>query len=153
MFLFTCSSTGSICLELVPSYSASTCIRGLTQLFSRRGTPTSILGEDGSDFTADETQQYVSSRIIWNFNPPVSPWWGGIYEGIVRSVKRCLKKKLRKNSVTYEELQAILYEIEIILNNRPLTFTYENPNDPVLTPYHLLFGRRFNLQVTGSKEE
>ena len=46
-----------------------------------------------------------------------------------------------------------MYEIEIILNNRPLIFTYENPNDPVLTPIHLLFVRRLNLQVIDSKEE
>ena len=31
----------------------------------------------------------------------------------------------------YEELQTILYEIEIIRLNRPLTFTYKNPNDHV----------------------
>ena len=46
-----------------------------------------------------------------------------------------------------------MHEIEITLNNSPLTFTYENPNDPVLTPNHLLFGRRLNLQVIVSKEE
>ena len=44
-------------------------------------------------------------------------------------------------------------EIEIILSNRPLTFTYENPNDPVLTPNHLLFGRRLNLQAIEPKKE
>ena len=74
-------------------------------------------------------------------------------ERIVRSVKRCLKKIWGKNTVTYEELQTKLYEIEIILNNRLLTFTFENPNDPVLTPNHLLFDRRLNLQVIVSKEE
>ena len=46
-----------------------------------------------------------------------------------------------------------MYEIEIILNSRLLTFTFENPNDPVLTPNRLLFGRRLNLQVIVSKEE
>ena len=52
------------------------------------------------------------------------------------------------NTVTYEELQTIFCEIEIILNNRPLTFTYDNPKDPEVTPDHLLFGRCLNLQVT-----
>ena len=45
-----------------------------------------------------------------------------------------------------------MYEIVIILNNRPLTFIYETPNDPVLTP-NQLFGRSLNLQVIDSKEE
>ena len=147
IFLFTCSSTRGICLELVPSCDAPACIRGLSRFFSRRGTPTSILSDNGSNFTADETQQFVKFKNVdWKFNPPASPWWGGVYERIVRSVKRCLKKILGKNTVTYEELQTILYEIELVLNNRPLTFTYENPNDAVLTPNHLLFGRRLNTE-------
>ena len=89
IFLITCSSTHDICVELVPSYSACTpaCIKGLTGFFSRRATPTSILIDNASNFTADETQQYISSRnITWNFNPPASPWWGGIYKRIVRSI-------------------------------------------------------------------
>ena len=45
-----------------------------------------------------------------------------------------------------------MYEIVIILNNRPLTFIYENPNDLVLIP-NQLFGRFLNLQVIDSKEE
>ena len=45
-----------------------------------------------------------------------------------------------------------MYEIVIILNNRPLTFIYENPNDLVLIP-NQLFGRSLNLQVIDSKEE
>ena len=40
-----------------------------------------------------------------------------------------------------------MFEIETVLNNRPLTFTYEEPGDEVLTPNHLLFGRRLNLQA------
>ena len=121
--------------------------------FTRGGTPTSILNDNGSNFTADETQQFVKSKgIEWTFNPPASPWWGGVYERIVRSVKRCLKKILGKNTVTYEELQTILYGIELVLNNRPLTFTYENPNDSVLTPNHLLFGRRMNIESTNAKD-
>ena len=76
IFLFACCSTHDICVELVPSYSACTsaCIKGLTGFFSRRATPTSILIDNASNFTADETQQYISYRnITWNFNPPASP--------------------------------------------------------------------------------
>ena len=107
---------------MVPSCNASVCIRGLTRLLVEEEHHQH---DNGSNFTADEMQQYVSSRnIIWNFNPPTSTWSGGIYEEYV-SVKRCLKKILGKNTVTYEELQTILYEIQIILKNRPLTLSME----------------------------
>ena len=60
---------------------------------------------------------------------------------IIRFVKRYLKKVLSTNTVTCEESETILCEIELVLNNRALTFRYENPNDTVLTPNHLLIGR------------
>ena len=151
IFLFTCSSTRAICLDLVPSCSAQACVRGLQRFISRRGVPCSILSDNGTQFIADETQQFaISKGIKWKFNPPASPWWGGIFERLVRCVKRCLKKVLGNSKLTYEELLTILLEIEVVLNNRPLTFTYENPGDEVLTPSHLLFGRRLELQAPES---
>ena len=119
--------------------------KGLTGFFSRRATPTSILIDNASNFTADEMQQYICSRnITWNFNPPASPWWGGIYKRIVRNIWKMFQEKTLSHT--------ILYEIVIIFNNRPLTFIYENPNDPVLAPNER-FGRSLNLQVIDSKEE
>ena len=40
-------------------------------------------------------------------------------EEYIQEVQNSLKKILGKNTVTYKEFQTILYEIEIILNNRP----------------------------------
>ena len=37
-------------------------------------------------------------------------------------------------------------EIQIVINNRPLTFLYDKPAEEVLTPNHLLFGRKINLE-------
>ena len=47
-FLFTCSTTRAVCLDLVPDCSAQACIRGLKRFFSRRGVPQSILSDNGS---------------------------------------------------------------------------------------------------------
>ena len=58
--------------------------------------------------------------IRQNFILPLSPWWGGFYERLVRTVKLCLKKTSGKSFVTFEELQTILCEIEMAINNRPL---------------------------------
>ena len=89
--------------------------------------------------------------------------WGSLSTSIFRnssSAASSTRSRLRSRLsfrflwlCTYEELRTILHEIEIILNNRPLTFTYKNPNDPVLTPNQLLFDRRLNFQVIDSKEE
>ena len=64
-------------------------------------------------------------HLILRFNPSLSAWWGGIFERMVRSVKRCLKKIILGARIAFEELETVLRGIELTLNNRPLTFTYE----------------------------
>ena len=64
-------------------------------------------------------------RIKWKFNFEVSPWQGSHFERMVRSVKRCLQKVLGNAKVSYDELHTISSEVECILNNRLLTYSYD----------------------------
>ena len=41
----------------------------------------------------------------------------------------------------FKELQTVLFEVELIINNAPLTYVYQNTIETCLTPNHLLFGR------------
>ena len=76
----------------------------------------------------------------------------GMFERLIRSTKRCLKKVLFKSYLTYEQLLTVLLQIEVIINNRPLTFIYEKPGDEPLTPNHLLLGRKLNLEAVNETE-
>ena len=71
-----------------------------------------------------------------------SLWWGGLLE---RPVKRVLRKVLKNNHFDYEELETIIVEVEGTLNNRPLTYYYDEVHAEMLTPLHLLHGYRFGL--------
>ena len=42
----------------------------------------------------------------------------------------------------FEELQTVLFEIELIINNAPLTYVYPNTMETFLPPNRLLFGRQ-----------
>ena len=42
----------------------------------------------------------------------------------------------------FEELQTVLLEVELIINNKPLTYVYPNAMETCFTPNHLLFGRQ-----------
>ena len=69
---------------------------------------------------------------------------GWFWERLVQSVKRCLKKTIGRASLTFDELVTIMVEIESTLNNRPLTYIYDDSegiNQP-LTPADLIYGRR-----------
>ncbi|XP_065060201.1 uncharacterized protein LOC135687544 [Rhopilema esculentum] len=68
---------------------------------------------------------------------------------MVRSVKRCLRKVLGNAKVSHDELCTLLAEVECVLNNRPLTYLYDELGGEVLTPSHLVMGRRLNLLSSG----
>ena len=72
----------------------------------------------------------------------VCPWWGGFYERMVQTVKRPLRKILKRANVKYEELLTILNEIEAVVNCRPLCFLYSDDIEEAITPSHLISGRR-----------
>ena len=77
-------------------------------------------------YSLHKRQSFAAYKFIeWKFNIAVAPWWGGIWERLVSSVKRCLKKTIGLRKIDFVELQTPLLEIETILNNRPLCPYYE----------------------------
>ena len=98
----------------------------------------------GSDHYWDLiTERYFDGvGIQWRFNIPRAPWWGGVFERLVRFTKRCLRKILGQAKFTYDELLTALVEIEMVLNSRPLTYISADDLEEPLTPSHLLIGRR-----------
>ena len=68
----------------------------------------------------------------------------------MRSVKRCLKKAIGLASLSFGELHTLLVEIEATLNNRPLTFVYDDEQSVshALTPSHLIYGRQISSVMT-----
>ena len=90
-----------------------------------------------------EIRKYFSQLYIeWKFNLEKAPWWGGIFERMIRSAKRCLRKAIGKTSLTYDELLTLVTEVEAVLNSRPLTYVSSEDTDEPLTPSHLLVGYR-----------
>ena len=88
-----------------------------------------------------EVQQYLTNnRIKWVFNVHVerAPWWGGMFERMVKSTKRCLRKVVGRAKLYYDELSTLLVEIEAVINSRPLTYLSAEDLDEPLTPSHFL---------------
>ncbi|XP_057299338.1 uncharacterized protein LOC130629963 [Hydractinia symbiolongicarpus] len=57
-----------------------------------------------------------------------------------------------KSIVNFVELQTLINEIELILNNRPICDKYDDDCEDVLTPNHLLYGRRMECSSLRSEE-
>jgi len=95
-----------------------------------------------SNKARDEVITKCSAKgIEFKFIPPRSPHFGGLWEAAVKSAKHLLQRIISEASLTYEELETAVTEVEAILNSRPLTPTSSDPNDlTALTPGHFLIG-------------
>lgn len=152
--LYTCCVTRAVHLDIVPDLTTSTFIRSLKRFCARRGLPHKILSDNGKTFKAaakvvrstvdqQDVKRYLSQiGVKWCFNLEKAPWWGGIFERLIKSVKRCLRKMIGQAKLTYDELSTAVIEVEAIINSRPLTYVSSDDLEEPLTPSHLLVGRR-----------
>ena len=82
----------------------------------------------------------------WKIIAPISPWWGGFYERLVRSVKSVLRKSLGATLITRGELETLLHEVEAVINSRPLTFVGDSVDSlQPLSPAHFLMERPISV--------
>ena len=141
--LFTCAYTRAISLEVVNDSSATVFINCFTRFIARRGCPNKIITDKGGAYTADETQKFMASRFVKSqFTLDSAPWQGGLWERIIACVKRCIKKVIGVKTVSYVELQTVVAEVEQIMNNRPIGADFEDDREDIITPNHLINGRR-----------
>ena len=111
-----------------------------------------VVSDNGRTFKGSQLRKYnAENGIRWRFNLSKSPWWGGMFERLIKSVKRCLVKAIGHKKLNYEEMLTILIEVEMVLNNRPLTYIEENEQCQALTPSHLFHGRRILDDRTASR--
>ena len=137
--LYTCCVVRAVHLELVMDLTTPTFLRCFKRFVGRRGLPKMMVSDNGKTFKAASKS---IQDVKWTFNIPKAPWWGGVFERLVRSVKRCLKKMLSHARLSYDELLTALVEVEMVLNSRPLTVVSAEDTEEPLTPSHLMIGRR-----------
>eukprot|EP00794_Sanderia_malayensis_P004267 gene4267-biopygen3471 len=152
--LYTCCTSRAIHLDLVTDLTGPTFLRSFRRFTARRGMPSLINTDNAKTFkfsakfldSLADNQSFMAflmdRRIKWRFNMERAPWWGGYFERLVGTVKRCLRKVLGNARLTLDELNTVLLEIESIVNGRPLTYLYDEIDSEPLTPFHLLFGRK-----------
>ena len=155
--LFTCMVTRAVHIEVAHELSADSFLMAFHRFVARRGKPSVVYSDNGSNFTAaeKELQEEVAAlnnervehdmlieAIEWHFIPPYAPHMGGVWERIVRSVKTTLHALVTDRLLTDEELLSYLAEVEKVLNDRPLTKMGSDPRDNVpITPSDLLLLR------------
>ncbi|XP_033218431.1 uncharacterized protein LOC117173894 [Belonocnema kinseyi] len=163
--VFVCMATKAVHIEVASGLSVEDFLACFRRFISIRGKPQKVYSNNGTNFVGanselrkiydlHETKEFqesiqnyaVSERIKWDFNPPLSPHFGGLWEAAVKSFKHHLNRVIQGQKLTYEQLDTLLKEIAAVLNSRPLYAVSSDPNDPLAnTPMHILTGRPFNF--------
>ena len=159
--LFVSLTIKAVHLELVSDLSTDAFIAALRRFISRRGKPSLIWSDHGTNFIGavrelkefitffqnQQTQGVISEfcsmqNITWSFIPERTPHFGGLWEAAVKSMKRHLKRVIGETKLTFEEFATVLTEVEACLNSRPLApLPCEGDTVEPLTPGHFLIGR------------
>jgi len=63
----------------------------------------------------------ANQGVIWHFNLPLAPRFGGVHETMIKAAKRAVEAILGNAGITDEELATAFIGAEALLNSRPLT--------------------------------
>ena len=145
--LFTCMVSRAVYLVPVKDLSALTFLDALWELSSRRGQPSFLFSDNATNFTKSSKlledlskesivlEELTKKSITWHFITPYAPWKGATYERLVGLLKRGLERISIGDVFTEHEFRQNIYEIERVINNRPLTTVGDNQ---IITPSHIL---------------
>ena len=150
--LFVCLSTKAIHIEVISDLTTSAFVAGLKRFVSRRGCPTVIHSDNGSNFvgaknnlrevyrflSATDTNSIIhhhllTHRTTWNNIPERAPNFGGLWESAVKSMKFHLKRVVGAQILTFEELSTVACQVEACLNSRPILAMTSHSSDGIFT--------------------
>lgn len=159
--VFVSLSVKAVHLELVSDLSTDAFIACLRRFISRRGKPTLLWSDHGTNFVGaaseiKELARFLESQkargeissfcsaqnIQWRFIPEHAPHFGGLWEAAVKSFKSHLRRVVGNTKLTFEEMVTVLTQVEACLNSRPLVaLPLDDDGVEALTPGHFLVGR------------
>ncbi|EYB89134.1 hypothetical protein Y032_0235g3173 [Ancylostoma ceylanicum] len=131
--IFTCAVTRLIHLEVVSDGTTEKFLTAFRRFVARRGKPQSVTCDNASTFllgsniindkldgdTMSKAISYaMSNHLIERHHiTPYSPWQGGLYERLIKSVKHALFKAIGKRIISRELLYPFFAEIEGCINS------------------------------------
>ena len=145
--------TSALHLDLLPSLETKEFLRSFKCFIIRRGRPETAYSDNGKSFVGaakciskvmsdEKIHDFLANQQIkWKFNLSPAPWWGGKFERMVRLVKAALSKTVGNSFLTWAEFEEIVLDVEVTLNNRPLSYADENIQLRLLKLNSVMFAR------------
>lgn len=162
--VFTCLVVRAIHIEVLHSLETDSFINALGRFISRRGTPRLIRSDNATNFVGannalkaalgEWNQSKIGETLCrqgveWVFNTPAASHHGGVWERMVRTVRKVIASVANEQVLDDKSLCTLMCHVESIINGRPITTVLDDPKDlEPLTPNHLLLlgaGMSLNL--------
>jgi len=150
MVIFTCLITRAVYLEVLDDMSTNCMIAAIEKLWARRGPIGHMYSDNGRNFLGtsnilenlDFQNKLSDKRVKWHFQPPYTPNFGGVWERLIKDIKRALEASVGSFPIPRIALESALAQIECNMNDRPLTDMPVSPDDlEPLTPNLLMSGQ------------
>ena len=153
--VYTCHNIRALHIEKLEDLSCDSFINGLRRFISRRGKPSLIMSDRGTNFIAagaDLTRSMGKLDIAWKFLPAGASHMNGVVERQIRTIRKVLTGLLTEQQRLTDDLLSTLFcEVEGIVNFRPLTKVSDDPKDEAaLTPSDLLIVRSSPIVTLGT---
>ncbi|XP_028416076.1 uncharacterized protein LOC114539664 [Dendronephthya gigantea] len=151
LVLYASCLTRVLFLEVLPSLEATEFIASLKRFIAQHGRPKRIYSDNGKTFVAaaqwlkriqldEKLNKFLSNHsIAWSFNLSRALWCGSQFERLIGVFKSSFYKSMGNGLLTWPELCEVVLDVEVALNNRPLSYLEEDFQLPVLTPASFLF--------------
>ena len=122
--VYQCATSRAVHFELTKTQMAKEFQRKLNFFIARRTRPKVMISDNASVFKSIATwtknirkserlQDYLARQDInWRFNLSRFPRWEGMYKRLIKDVKKTLHKTLGRTHLTFEQLEAVLIDVE-----------------------------------------
>ena len=156
--LFTCMASRAVHIEVSNSLTADSFLNAYRRFVGRRGPVRQLRSDQGTNFIGAKSElqkalnemdsgvikrellQHSCDFVTFKMNPPHSSHMVGVWERMIRSVRRVLCSMLinHANRLDDEQLQTFPVEAESIINSRPITYLSSDSTLEPLTPNQIL---------------
>jgi hypothetical protein len=165
ILVLTCMVVRAVHFEVCGGLDTTCVINALSRFCDTRGVPDTITSDNQASYHKadnelkewyasidwDEVQRQTSfgfkpfsSGITWHFNPPLGSHFGGIFETMVKAVKRALKATIGRADLDEEEFRTVVSKTGHLLNCRPIQTVSDINDCDILTPNHFLLPEQAN---------
>ena len=150
ILLFTCMCTRAIHLELVFSLNVEDFVMAFVRFSNRFGLPKVVYTDNARTFSAGCSllsnlitcdyfkQQFSKYDLSHKTIPVYSPWMGSCWERLIKTTKQALYKAIGRNIISFVNFITLLSDIQIAINNRPLTYSEKDNQLDIITPNKLI---------------